>query len=127
MTVLATNESASWDSSRGPSFGGPRLAIQLFRAALPIERVQPDAPPFLVVHGSDDGLIPVTEARQFVERMRSLSASTVAYVELPGAGHGFDLTDGVRTASVNAGIGPFLQQVHEDRVEQPAEFGCVTV
>ena len=89
---------------------------ELFRAASPIERVQPDAPPFLVVHGSDDGLIPATEARQFVERLRSLSASIVAYVELPGAGHGFDLTDGVRTAAVNAGIGRFLQQVHEDRV-----------
>jgi len=88
---------------------------EVFRAASPTERVHPFAPPFLAVHGSNDGLIPVGEARGFVDRMRSVSESTVGYIELPGVGHGFDLVDGVRTAPVVAAIGRFLHQVHEER------------
>jgi acetyl esterase/lipase len=88
---------------------------EVFRAASPMERVHSIAPPFLAVHGSEDGLIPVGEARSFVDRMRSVSESTVGYIELPGVGHGFDLVDGTRTAPVVAAIGRFLQHVHEER------------
>jgi acetyl esterase/lipase len=89
----------------------------VFRAASPMERVHSFAPPFLAVHGSKDGLIPVEEARGFVDRLRSVSESVVGYVELPGAGHGFDLVDGVRTAPVVAAIGRFLHHVHRERLQ----------
>jgi acetyl esterase/lipase len=89
----------------------------VFRAASPMERVHSFAPPFLAVHGSEDGLIPVEEARRFVDRLRSVSESVVAYVELPGVGHGFDLVDGVRTAPVVAAIGRFLHHVHQERLQ----------
>ena len=88
---------------------------EVFRAASPVERVHSFAPPFLAVHGSNDGLIPVSEARAFVDRMRSVSESTVGYIELPGVGHGFDLVDGARTAQVVAAIGRFLQHVRQER------------
>jgi acetyl esterase/lipase len=88
---------------------------EVFRAASPNERVHSLAPPFLAVHGSNDRLIPVGEARAFVERMRSVSTSPVGYIELPGVGHGFDLIDGQRTAPVVAAIGRFLDQVHHER------------
>jgi acetyl esterase/lipase len=88
---------------------------EVFRAASPMERVHSFAPPFLAVHGSEDRLIPVGEARAFVERLRSVSESAVGYIELPGVGHGFDLIDGVRTAPVIAAIGRFLQHVHRER------------
>lgn len=88
----------------------------IFRKASPIARVRPDAPPFLVVHGSGDTVIPVQQARDFVERLRNVSLSTVSYAELPGAGHGFDMTDGARTGSTATAIGLFLNQVHRNRV-----------
>jgi acetyl esterase/lipase len=88
---------------------------EVFMAASPVDRVHSLAPPFLVVHGSRDSLIPVAEARAFVDRLRSVSASTVGYVELPGVGHGFDLIDGARAGAVVAAIGRFLRQVHKDR------------
>jgi acetyl esterase/lipase len=88
---------------------------EVFRAASPTERVHSFAPPFLAVHGSNDGLIPVGEARAFVDRMQSVSESAVGYIELPGVGHGFDLVDGVRTAPVVAAIGRFLNHVHQER------------
>ena len=75
----------------------------------------PDAPPFLVIHGTGDSVIPVEQARSFVERLRAVSHSVVSYVELPGAGHGFDMIDGARTGSMATAIGLFLNQIHRNR------------
>jgi len=88
---------------------------KVFRDASPIARVHPDAPPFLVIHGSSDTVIPVAQARSFVERLRSISRSVVGYVELPGAGHGFDLTDGARTGATSTAVGLFLGHVYRNR------------
>ena len=88
----------------------------VFRDASPIARVHPDAPPFLVIHGSGDRVIPVEQARSFVERLRAVSRSVVSYVELPGAGHGFDLTDGARTGATSTAVGLFLNQVYRNRM-----------
>jgi acetyl esterase/lipase len=87
---------------------------EVFRDASPIARIHPDAPPFLVIHGSKDHVIPVAQARSFVERLRSVSRSVVSYVEFPGAGHGFDLTDGARTGPMAAAVGLFLNQIHRE-------------
>lgn len=84
----------------------------VYRAASPIARVHPDAPPFLVVHGTADGLIPVAQAQAFVEKLRSVSTQPVAYLELPGAHHGFDMTDGARAASAATAVGLFLNEIH---------------
>jgi acetyl esterase/lipase len=89
---------------------------EIFRAASPIARVHPDAPPFLVVHGSGDTVIPVQQARDFVETLRRVSRAVVSYVELPGAGHGFDMTDGARTAPMATAIGLFLNQIRRNRM-----------
>jgi acetyl esterase/lipase len=88
---------------------------EIFRKASPIAAIHPDAPPFLVIHGSGDSVIPVAQARSFVERLRAVSRSVVSYIELPGAGHGFDMTDGARTGSVATAIGLFLNHIHRNR------------
>jgi acetyl esterase/lipase len=87
----------------------------IFRKASPIARVHADAPPFLVVHGTGDSVIPVAQARSFVERLRAFSTSVVSYIELPGAGHAFDMIDGARTGSTSTAIGLFLNQIHRNR------------
>jgi acetyl esterase/lipase len=87
-----------------------------FRAASPVARVRPDAPPFLVVHGSADTVIPVAQAREFVERLRATSQAAVGYLELPGAHHGFDMTDGARTPSAVTAIGLFLDEIHRNHM-----------
>jgi acetyl esterase/lipase len=89
---------------------------EVFRDASPIARIHPDAPPFLLIHGSSDTVIPVAQARSFVERLRSISRSVVGYVELPGAGHGFDMTDGARTGATSTAVGVFLGQVYRNRM-----------
>jgi len=37
---------------------------------VPVARVTPNAPPFLVIHGSKDSVIPVEQAQSFVQRLR---------------------------------------------------------
>ena len=78
-------------------------APDLYADASPITHVSKGDAPFLVIHGSGDTVIPVQQARDFVEKLRSVSRALVGYVELPGAGHGFDMTDGARTGSMATG------------------------
>ncbi|MDG4664499.1 alpha/beta hydrolase [Mycobacterium sp. 236(2023)] len=92
----------------------------VFQAASPMARVNPSAPPFLVLHGDKDVIIPVGEARSFVERMRAVSKNSVGYVELPGAGHGFDLTDGTRTSAAVRASGLFLEHAYRTRPQASA-------
>ncbi|MCV7080805.1 alpha/beta hydrolase, partial [Mycolicibacterium insubricum] len=74
------------------------------------------------IHGSGDNIIPVQQARDFVAALRSVSTSMVGYAELPGAGHGFDMTDGVRTPVMATAVGLFLEQVRR----QPADLAART-
>ena len=88
---------------------------EVFRDASPIARMHRNAPPFLVIHGSKDNVIPVEQARSFVERLRAVSHSMVGYLELPGAGHGFDLIDGERAGVMAHATSLFLNQVYRSR------------
>jgi acetyl esterase/lipase len=69
----------------------------------PLAHAHAGAPPFLIVHGGNDTVVPAAGAREFAERLRAVSAQPVAYAELPGAQHGFDLFHSPRfEAVVNA-------------------------
>jgi acetyl esterase/lipase len=94
---------------------------EVFRDASPIARVHRNAPPFLVIHGSKDSVIPVEQARSFVERLRAASQSMVGYLELPGAGHGFDLVDGERAGAAAHAISLFLNQVYRTATQREKE------
>jgi acetyl esterase/lipase len=52
-----------------------------------------DAPPFFLIHGVQDTIIPIDEARQFRAAFRAVSRNPVGYSELPRAGDAFDLVD----------------------------------
>jgi acetyl esterase/lipase len=67
-----------------------QASVEDFTAASPILRVHESAPPFLVVHGRNDVLVPVQSARAFVSSLRESSSQSVAYAELPLTQHGFD-------------------------------------
>lgn len=84
-----------------------------FVAASPLARVNAAAPPFFVVHGSNDSLIPVTEARAFVRRLREVSTQPVAYAELSGAQHAFDIFPSIRSAHVVRGVARFLDWTYQ--------------
>lgn len=56
------------------------------RAASPVARVTADAPPFLVLHGTDDSLIPPAQSENLVAALRGVGAQA-EFVAVPGADH----------------------------------------
>lgn len=87
-------------------------ARDVYDRASPMSRVHAGAPPFLVFHGTHDTLVPVAEARIFVDLLRAASRAPVAYVELPQAQHAFEVFASVRTAHAIRGVARFLAFVY---------------
>lgn len=81
---------------------------EVFAAASPIERITENAPDFFVLHGTNDTLVDVGQARAFVQRLRSVSTHRVAYAELPGAQHAFDVLNSIRSAHAVRAVDRFL-------------------
>jgi acetyl esterase/lipase len=92
--------------------------LQVYRDASPITRVRPDAPPFYILHGVDDSLIPVPEAREFVAAMQDVSKDTVVYSEIPHAQHAFDFFGSPRGYYTAHAVEKFLSWVHATRDEK---------
>jgi acetyl esterase/lipase len=80
--------------------------------ASPLDRVTPDDPPMFVIHGRNDTLVPVGEARQFVEKLRGISKEPVVYAELPGAQHAFDVFPSIRTAHIIRAIERYVDYMY---------------
>ncbi len=89
---------------------------QVYADASPLLRVRPDAPPFFVLHGRDDSIIPVDEGREFVAALRDGSTSPVVYAEIPHAQHAFDFYYGSPRAHYTAqAVEEFLSWVAATR------------
>jgi acetyl esterase/lipase len=86
-----------------------------YRAASPLDQVHEAAPPFLVIHGTEDAVVPTREADQFVTALRAVSAQPVGYAEIPGANHAFDVLDSLRTHYVISGVQRFLEAMYAER------------
>ena len=72
-----------------------------------------DAPPFMVLHGTNDCLVPVEQARSFVKLLREASSETVVYAELPGAQHAFDVFASPRSLFAVDAVERFLAVMYE--------------
>ncbi|MFQ5697220.1 MAG: alpha/beta hydrolase fold domain-containing protein [Myxococcota bacterium] len=90
----------------------PAQDPELWESASPISRIHENAPPFLVVQGSQDSLVFVEEARTFVEALREKSRNPVFYAEFPGAQHAFDTFHSLRCAHAIRIAAAFLERVH---------------
>jgi acetyl esterase/lipase len=90
----------------------------VFEAASPLYRVRTEAPPFFVIHGANDTLVPVGDARAFVQALREVSRSPVLYAELPYTQHAFDVLPSVRTAHAVAAVVRFLEGVRRRRAAE---------
>jgi acetyl esterase/lipase len=81
----------------------------LWELASPESQVHKNAPPFLIVHGSADTMIPAAETRAFVSALKQSSTQAVDYLELPGAEHGFDMLSASWALPTLQALGRFLQ------------------
>lgn len=92
--------------------GPPKQHGSLWDLASPEAQVNANAPPFLIVHGSRDSLIPIAEARAFERALRQVSQQPVDFLEVPGAEHGFDFLCSSWAMPTVYGISRYLQSHH---------------
>ena len=85
---------------------------QLFADASPTLRAHRGAPPFFVLHGRNDAVVPHTQARSFTAALRRAGARTVAYAELPNAHHAFDTIATLRCQLSAEAVATFLGIVY---------------
>lgn len=91
---------------------------EIFAAASPMARIHEDAPPFFLIHGAQDTIIPVNEARQFHASLAAVSRNSVEYSEIPRAGHAFDLVDASHARRSAVEIATFLTTVRDRHVQR---------
>jgi acetyl esterase/lipase len=83
-----------------------------YQQASPMFRVHDQAPPFLIIHGDKDTLVPVEEGRLFSEKLEAVSSSPVAYAEISGGQHAFDIFPSIRSEHVKHGVERFLMWLY---------------
>jgi acetyl esterase/lipase len=86
--------------------------LNSYIAASPVTHVSADAPPFFVLHGRNDSLVPVEQARGFVARLQQVSGQPVVYAELPFTQHAFDMLGSVRAAHAAVAVEQFLAEIY---------------
>jgi acetyl esterase/lipase len=87
-------------------------APALFESASPISHAHREAPPFFVLHGENDSLIPSVQAQTFCAVLRKAGAPTVCYAELPNAHHAFDTVATVRSRLAADAVADFFGVVY---------------
>jgi acetyl esterase/lipase len=91
---------------------------EAFRRASPMHRVHAGAPPFFIIHGTHDSLASVEEARAFARLLGETSKAPVAYAEIPGAQHAFEVFHSRRTEHVTRAVARFLSYVHSQYLRE---------
>jgi acetyl esterase/lipase len=97
-------DKATVGSFLGTNLGrNDKAAERRYEAASPISHVSADDPPFLLIHGDADPVVPVEQSKLFREAL----AKAGVHVELkivPGGGHGGTILDGANAADALDGI-----------------------
>jgi acetyl esterase/lipase len=115
LDTRAGKQRLDWFLKRA-MFGG--RDVERYNSATALTHVSAEAPPFFVIHGAHDSLVPVAEARELVRRLREVSKEAVVYAELPGTQHGFGVFHSVRGAHVIRGVERFIRWVHAGHGER---------
>lgn len=85
---------------------------ELWHQASPLYWVHKDAPPFLIIHGEADTLVPVQESRVLYEALKEASNQAVSYAELPDAQHAFEIAISLRTQIVVNHLTLYLNELY---------------
>ena len=93
-----------------------------FLDASPLTHITQDAPDFFVLHGANDTLVNVNQARAFVKKLRDTSTQTVVYHELPGTQHAFEVFNSIRSHNTIRAVQKWLEWHHAEwRARQSAD------
>lgn len=62
-----------------------------------------------MIHGRNDTVVSVKQARSFVAALKEKSDASVTYAELPGAQHAFEVFSSIRSQHTIAAVARWLQ------------------
>lgn len=88
-------------------------AADVLRRASPVTYVSPDDPPFLIIHGEADGVVPLSQSQELTDRLRAAGVPA-ALIVVRNAEHGLSPKMGggaepqPSVTEVNEAIGEFL-------------------
>jgi acetyl esterase/lipase len=71
-----------------------------------------ETPDFFVLHGTNDSLVSVRQARAFVDALKRDTDATVTYAELPGTQHAFEVFSSIRSQHVVRAVQRWLGWHH---------------
>jgi acetyl esterase/lipase len=71
-------------------------SLEQARQASPTTYVSKDNPPFLILHGDADPVVPVAQSTEFYEKLKAAGVPATLHV-FPGAGHGLQGLEGQAT------------------------------
>ncbi len=94
--------------------GAPSKEKEKAALASPLAHVHKDCPPFLIMHGDQDKLVPLSASKRLAEALEKLNVP-VTLVVLEGAGHG---GEAFRSDETKQRIEAFFNQ-HLKRPQQP--------
>ena len=80
-----------------------------------MSHVGPDAPPFFLLHGTNDTIVPVEQGRNFARMLREASTQPVVWAELPRAQHAFDVLPSIRAHHTVRAVERFLAVVRSQQ------------
>jgi acetyl esterase/lipase len=90
LTDLAHHHADWSDSVEAELLGAAPAAVpELAASASAVTRVTADAPPFLIVHGDADGVLPLDQSERLHAALVAVGASSTLHV-VPGADHCFE-------------------------------------
>ncbi|MBI2684994.1 MAG: alpha/beta hydrolase [Acidobacteria bacterium] len=107
LVALARSSSFIPEELRKQVNGTPLERILLARLGQlsPITSVRKGMPPFLLIHGDNDQIVPIEQSRLMCERMTAAGADCKLFT-VPGAGHGIRWWE-----SSSAKSGPYKQEM----------------
>lgn len=77
----------AWGTFLGGSLADPAVLDQAV-GATPVTYVDAEDPPFLIIHGESDSMVPISQSELLVQALTEAGVE-VTFVRLPGIGHGF--------------------------------------
>ncbi len=85
-----------------------KMTLHEYKDASPLFHIHEAAPPFMIVHGDKDTLVPVEEARMFATRLSGVSDNPVVHAEISSGQHAFDMFPSIRSEHVKHGVERYL-------------------
>ncbi len=83
---------AAWGTFLGGSLTDPAV-LKRATWASPLTYIDADDPPFLVIHGEADDMVPLEQSERLAAALQEATVD-VTFIRLPGVGHGFGSPDG---------------------------------